>query len=959
MDRPDITQSASGSNIAQAADGGTAIVATYEVAPTPPPTAVAVAEGMRALARLPTHAVPDPAALPPQSRMPLSRNSLFTGRTPELQWLARHLGPPNGQVPTVVVAGLGGVGKSQIASEYVHRYGAFYTGGVFWISLADPATAPHEVAACGGAEGMDLRPDFAALAPAQQTALVRGAWQSPLPRLLIFDNCEDEETLVRWRPPSGGCRVLVTSRRSAWDPTLGLDVQEIDVLPLDDGLALLSRYRQPTSTAESLALAAIADELGQLPLALHLAGSYVSRFKATVTPDSYLGQLRRSPAVDHRSLSASGISPTRHIQTIAATFALSVDRLGDEPTRRCLLHAAYLAPGQGIPRPLLLSSLGLDDSEDAAMALEEALQRLADLGLVQMTADGVPRLHRLVAAFVQDRLGDPESLHQVEVQVWTHCDGHSFGGTPATRAAVEPHLRVLTERALLRRDLVAAALANVLGIYLGRRSDRDGSVSWLQQALVIKEEIFGVDAPETAKDLNDLGYAYLGGPTRVLAEPYLERARCLWDPRREGTNLAATLDNLGQLQMGSGRWDLAEPYLREALDIRLRELGPNAYPTSVTIANLAQIAVERGDLATAMDLARRAVDIRESLGERCDPTSTAMSHMLLSNVLYEAGDRGAALRHDERALELYQDALGARHPRTLSAAVRASLRVLEEGDLAGAARLIEVSGASGDMVHDADLLAAASGTELNNMGFAFWMTGDYTAARRLYGMALGRDDAEATTLNNLGMISERLGEYEAAAEHYRNALALLGDKAASRSNLGLRARVLNNLGVSLTLGGESGAGGRCLREAFEIRRGLQGELGRDYAVTVRNLGLVAQREGRLDEAQNLLEHARDLLGQQQDAEYGRTLHLLGELRQTRGDGAGAAADLRAALGSRAAALGASHPDTALTMRALASVLLRSGHVDEACDLLQKALPVFERRFGPEHPWTMDLRAMLS
>ncbi|MDG5808899.1 tetratricopeptide repeat protein [Streptomyces ossamyceticus] len=959
MDRPDITQSASGRYIAQATEGGTAIVAMYEVAPAPPPTAVAVAEGMRALTRLPTHAVPDPAALPPQSRMPLARNRLFTGRTPELQWLARHLGPPIGQVPTVVLAGLGGVGKSQIASEYVHRYGAFYTGGVFWISLADPATAPHEVAACGGAEGMDLRPDFAALAPAQQTALVRGAWQSPLPRLLIFDNCEDDETLVRWRPPSGGCRVLVTSRRSAWDPTLGLGVQEIDVLPPDDGLALLSQYRPPTSTAESLALAAIADELGQLPLALHLAGSYLSRFKAAVTPDGYLGQLRRSPTVDHRSLSASGISPTRHVQTIAATFALSVDRLGDEPTRQCLRNAAYLAPGQGIPRPLLLSSLGLDDGEDAAMDLEEALQRLADLGLAQMTADGVPRLHRLVAAFVQDRLGDPESLRQVESQVWAHCDGHAFGGTPATRAALEPHLRMLTERALLRRDLAAAALANVLGLYLGRRGDRDGSVSWLQMALSIKEDMFGVDAPETAKDLNDLGYAYLGGPTRVLAEPYLERARRLWDPRREATNLAATLDNLGQLQMGSGRWDLAEPYLRRALDIRLKKLGPDAYPTSVTISNLAQIAVERGDLATATDLARRAVDIRESLGERCDPTSTAVSHMLLSRVLDQAGDRAEALRHDERALELYQAALGARHPRTLSAAVRASSRALVEGDLAGAARLIEISGASGDMVPDADLLAAASGTELNNMGFAFWMTGDYTAARRLYGMALGRDDAEATTLNNLGMISERLGEYEAAAEYYRKALILLGDKAASRSNLGLRARVLNNLGVSLALGGESCAGGRCLREALELRRGLQGTLGRDYAVTLRNLGLVAQREGRLDEAQNLLEHARDLLGQQQGPEYGRTLHLLGELRQTRGDDTGAAADLRAALGSRAAALGADHPDTALTMQALASVLLRGGHVDEACDLLQKALPVFERRFGPEHPWTMNLRAMLS
>lgn len=394
-------------------------------------------------------------------------------------------------------------------------------------------------------------------------------------------------------------------------------------------------------------------------------------------------------------------------------------------------------------------------------------------------------------------------------------------------------------------------------------------------------------------------------------------------------------------------------------DIRLRELGPDTYPTSVTLVNLARIAAERGDLAAATDLAQRAVDIREGLAGRCDPTSTAKSHILLGGLLHQAGDRAAADWHNERALELYRDALGARHPRTLSAAVQASSRALADGDLAAAAQLIETSGVSGGTVPDEDLLAAASGPDLNNLGFALWMSGDYTAARRLYGIALGRGGAEATTLNNLGMIGERLGEYESAAEHYRKALSLLGDESASRSTLDLRARVLNNLGVSLTLGGVSADGGRCLRKALEIRRDLHAKPGHDYAVTVRNLGLVAQWEGRLDEAQHSFEYARDLLAQPQSTEYSRTLHLLGELRRARGDEAGAAADLRAALASRTAALGTGHPDTAVTMRALATVLLWTGHADEARDLLQKALPVFERRFGPKHQWTVDLRAMLG
>ena len=60
---------------------------------------------------------------------------------------------------------------------------------------------------------MRLRPDFGDLSFEDQVREVMSAWQSALPRLLVFDNCEDEALLAQWRPPTGGCRVLVTSRR--------------------------------------------------------------------------------------------------------------------------------------------------------------------------------------------------------------------------------------------------------------------------------------------------------------------------------------------------------------------------------------------------------------------------------------------------------------------------------------------------------------------------------------------------------------------------------------------------------------------------------------------------------------------------------------------------------------------------------------------------------------------------
>lgn len=964
MGDPGISQAASGSYIAQAAAGGTAIVTTYNVAPQAPVDAATVAEAIALLSQIPVGTPPPAAAIPPRSRMPLARNDLFTGRTQELQWLADHLGPSPEQVPTVVVAGLGGVGKSQLASEYAHRYGQYYAGGVIWVSLADPNTIASEVAACGGAGAMDLRPDFAALPPADQVGLVLAAWQSPLPRLLVFDNCESEETLAQWRPASGGCRVLVTSRRPLWDPTLGVDVLDLDVLSPGEGLSLLERYRPAAGPEDARALADIVVELGQLPLALHLAGSYLRRYPTATSPAAYLDQLRTSPVIDHRSLTAAGISPTRHIQSIAATFAISVDQLagGDavgDLARRCLIHASYLAPGEAIPRQFLLATLELTTSPDGAIELEDVLQRLAVLGLVHLGSDGTPRLHRLVAAFVQDRLGDPESQRQVEQAVWDLLAPRIFTDTLLTQAGYEPHLRVLTDRALSRGDLVSAALSNVLGLYIVRRGDRDAAVPYLRRALEIMESLFGVDSPQTAKELNDLGYALVGGSSRAQGLPYLERARRLWNPATDGPNLAATLDNLGQIHMGMGRADLAEPLFRDALGIRERDLGEYAYGTSVTVENLAHIAQDRGDLAGAVELFKRDVNIRESIGDESDPASTARSHLLLATALDQLGESAEAAPHYTRAVELYRDSLGPRHPQTVAAVVAATSYAFEHGDNPDRAGLLELTQALGDDASKAAGTPSGSPIDLNNMGFALWLRGDYANARRLYQLALSGGGADPATLNNLGMIGERLGEYTAAVKYYRQALSVIREQGASGERGSLQARILNNLGVSLTLGGDLTAGASSLEEALGMRQQLYGKENSEYAVTLRNLGLVAQREGRFDDAQRHFEQGRDLLARSQGGrgtEYARTVYLLGELHAARGDDDAALAALQNALEIRRNTLGPDHPDTAVTLRALAAVLRRNGRETEACEALLAALPLFERYMGPDHSWTIQLRA---
>ena len=71
--------------------------------------------------------------------------------------------------------------------------------------------------------------------------MVCAAWENELPRLLIFDNCEDEALLRAFRPVTGGSRVLVTSRREQWDASVNVQAVPVGMLSVTDSAALLRK----------------------------------------------------------------------------------------------------------------------------------------------------------------------------------------------------------------------------------------------------------------------------------------------------------------------------------------------------------------------------------------------------------------------------------------------------------------------------------------------------------------------------------------------------------------------------------------------------------------------------------------------------------------------------------------------------------------------------------------------
>ena len=204
--------------------------------------------------------------MPPVWRVP-TRNAVFTGRAEVLEQLHdRLVGTSMAVVAPMALHGLGGVGKTQVALEYAHRYMADYDL-IWWINaeqdeLINPVLAP--MAQSLGVRSRDSIPETA---QAVREALRLGR---PYDRwLLIFDNADNPDEVKEFFPGGPG-HVIVTTRNPAWSTVA--EPLEIDVFSREESLDLLRRRVSGLSVEDATR---VAEALGDLPLG-HRAGGCVA-----------------------------------------------------------------------------------------------------------------------------------------------------------------------------------------------------------------------------------------------------------------------------------------------------------------------------------------------------------------------------------------------------------------------------------------------------------------------------------------------------------------------------------------------------------------------------------------------------------------------------------------------------------------------------------------------------------
>ena len=258
---------------------------------------------------------------------PLKRNQYFTGRRSQLNQLHKLLMAGKQVALTQAISGLGGIGKTQLALEYAYRHQKSYHD-IFWAS-AD--TEESLMASYVRLTGLLHLPEHEEADQNKVKEAVQHWLRKHTGWLLILDNVEDLNLLQQFVPVDRQGAVLLTTRRQVTEPIA--QALELELLPENDAILFLLKRTKVLTVDMSLedasahdieAARAIAQLLGNLPLALDQAGAYILE-----TPCSFAEYLTLFQAYQGQFLQrriGEGI-PTDHPESVTMTFMINFQQV--------------------------------------------------------------------------------------------------------------------------------------------------------------------------------------------------------------------------------------------------------------------------------------------------------------------------------------------------------------------------------------------------------------------------------------------------------------------------------------------------------------------------------------------------------------------------------------------------------------------------------------------------------
>ncbi|MGK7873218.1 MAG: tetratricopeptide repeat protein [Xenococcaceae cyanobacterium] len=704
----------------------------------------------------------------------------FVGRSEALSRLHQQLGRSQ-RIAITAIAGMGGVGKTELALQYAqyHCQQQTYPGGVCWLQ-ARRDDLPTQIVNFGRSQ-LDLNPPED-LDLATQVDYCWRNWKEG-EVLVVLDDVTDYQQIKPYLPPNEPrFKILITTRLKK----LGKSFQELYLKVLEPlaalelldsligGEGIFCELEGKKDIPSSLC-----EWLGYLPLGLELVGRYLAE-REDLSLEEMQARLKKK-RLSQLALTNPDADMTAQLG-VKGAFELSWERLNQSTQKlACLLSLFALAP---IPWSQVELCLPEEDLE----YLDDIRSRfLLKLSLLQRTDEGHYQLHQLIREFLREKLEESAWINDLKRNF---CQAmvavaSEIPETPTRKQieAVSADIPHLAEAVTAYTDWFRDESLIWPFVGLGRFYDGQGvydlAVPWYEQCLSTIRSRLGEEHSDVAFSLNSLALLYSSQGRYSEAEPLLMQALELYKRlhSEEHPDVASSLNNLAYLYFSQGRYSEAEPLLMQALELYKRLLGQEHPDVALSLNNLAKLYSSQGKYSEAEPLLMQALELYKRLLGQEHP-HVAISLNNLAKLYSSQGKYSEAEPLLMQALELRKRLLGEEHPHVAQSLNDLALLYFSQGKYSEAEPLL---------MQALELRKRLLGEEhphvaqsLNDLALLYSSQGRYSEAEPLLMQALelrkcllGQEHPDvAQSLNNLAALYNSQGRYSEAEPLFQQALEI-------------------------------------------------------------------------------------------------------------------------------------------------------------------------------------------
>ncbi|KAI2623161.1 hypothetical protein GGR54DRAFT_629751 [Hypoxylon sp. NC1633] len=644
----------------------------------------------------------------------------FVGREDELRRMHEIL-REGGQRRTAILHGLGGMGKTQLAREYIKRHRTQFSA-MIWLNARD-TTSLQQSFMEAAQQIQRHHPSVTYVRNAVQNRdLEKGVeavkqWlEEPANHkwIVVYDNYDNPKFGVTKAPDMrsngdssrttlAGQRnqtvpqdedltqgafdirpflpgvyhgaVIMTTRSS--DVKLGAYIRVTKLVDLKSSLEILASTSRRQGLDQDEAACRLAQHLDGLPLALAAAGAYLEGSPSTTFADYF-----EAYKASWLQLQKSSPQILSYDRALYSTWNLSFVQIQREnPASATLLRLWAYFDNEDLWYELLREVLESDGEESAhaivadKISFDGAIRVLHNYGLVE--ADASMRalggesqgysMHGCVHSWTQHVLNkeqDGESLQMARVA--RECVGsHVPKNDIAEYWLIQRRLLKHADRCWIRMETSKEVEAgdewvcHRLGNLYASQGRLVEAEAMYKRALEGKEKALGPEHTSTLDTVNSLGALYKDQGRLIDAEAMFKRA--LEGKERawgpEHILTLYTVNNLGLLYTCQGRLVEAEAMSKRALEGKVKALGPEHTSTLDTVNNLGNLHASQGRLVEAEAMFKRALEGYEK-ALGPEHTSTLDTVNNLGVLYREQGQLADAEAMYMRALQGYEKALG-------------------------------------------------------------------------------------------------------------------------------------------------------------------------------------------------------------------------------------------------------------------------------------------------------------